>query len=127
MKKIIFCLGLVVLIGSVIGTAITKNVFKPVSKKNNASSFMTREGKPLALSKHLEKIGRAVAENGGEGGPGGYGRQKLFELAYPGKDIPLQRIVNARTSFMTIQKAALRELRGNRSKKSGIRSVLATL
>src|SRR5262245_13350768 len=117
MKKTLFSLGLVVLIGSVIGTALTTNIFQPASKKNHASSYLTREGKPLALSRHLEKIGQAIAENGGEGGPGGYGRQKLLELAYPGKDIPFQRIVNARSSFMAIQRSTLLRSAGKQKKE----------
>jgi hypothetical protein len=60
---------------------------------------MTNRHKPLALSRHLERVRQAIPGVGGEsGGPGSADTQKFLALAYPDVDIPLARLDSARAA-----------------------------
>jgi hypothetical protein len=60
---------------------------------------MTNRHKPLALSRHLERVRQAIPGVGGEsGGPGSADAEKFLALAYPDVDIPLARLDSARAA-----------------------------
>ena len=56
--------------------------------------------KPLALSKHLDKLKQALPGNGGEmpGGPSSADVQDFLARVYPDNDIPLARLEGARSA-----------------------------
>jgi hypothetical protein len=64
---------------------------------------MTNRHKPLALSRHLERVRQAIPGLGGEAeGPGGADAEKFVALAYPDTDIPLARLNAARRAAASL-------------------------
>lgn len=101
-RKVIFILGIVALAGVVISAVIMKENSGSSEKKQ---TFAMKGGRPLALSKHLDKLSKTIPGVGGESGEGPAGRAawKLQQLAYPDKDIPLARVTKMRAGFRAIQ------------------------
>ena len=80
------------------------NRSSPESSAAANAGPLTNRHKPLALSRHLERIRQAIPGVGGEsGGPGSAGTQKFLALAYPDDDIPLARLASARAAAASIK------------------------
>jgi hypothetical protein len=72
-------------------------------------------GMPPALARHMERL-QAIPGNGGESEDlGGAEAQKFMALAYPDRDIPLERLQGARTAAIAIKQRGFAPGRGNGS------------
>jgi hypothetical protein len=63
------------------------------------------EGHPVALSKHLEELAKAIPGNGGEPGdnPNGAADEKFLAEAYPNTDIPASSLDAARAAYNAVK------------------------
>ena len=116
MRQIVL-IAAIVLIGTITGLSY---VNRPISieKQKKLSLPMNDKGKPLALSKHLERLQKTLPDNGGESnrGPGGAAQQKLLSLAYPDSDIPIARLEAAKSSFQTVKSKGFKGGKGQPGK-----------
>ena len=93
-------------------TKATTPVKKSASKKKNRKARKEEKEKevageaehealPPALSEHLKKLARTVRPNGGLSSPD-VETQRFMQRAYPDTDIPLERILGARSAHASI-------------------------
>jgi hypothetical protein len=107
-------------------TSTTKAVKKAKAKKNQKelkeakakAGEMEEEGKPPALSEHLKKLARTVPPNGGLSSPD-LATQQFLQRAYPDTDIPVERILGARSAHANIASHGWRDDRPERWESYG--------
>lgn len=117
-KKWFFLLPIIALVFSVAGAAYFELIDTSLLWKAKKTQLpRDKHGRPLALSKHLEELQKTIPGNGGEStkGPGGYASQKLFQLAYPAKDIPLRSAAGARAAFEKLKAESVNSPRATRA------------
>jgi hypothetical protein len=84
-----------------------KSVSKKKSRKEQkeqkeVAREAEQEALPPLLSTRLRKFAETIPANGGLSNPGGAADQQFFHRAYPDTDIPLERILGARTAHANI-------------------------
>jgi hypothetical protein len=83
-----------------------KRKARKVQKEQKEEKEMAGEAEhdnlPPALSEHIKKLSQTVPTNGGLSGPSGAAQDAFLQRAYPDADIPLERILGARSGHSSI-------------------------
>src|SRR5258706_13160200 len=81
-----------------------KSTKKPRAAKKQSTALVDDDGIPLARAQHIRKLMRTVPGNGGESdnGAAGAAEDAFQQRAFPDTDIPLDRLLAARSAAATL-------------------------
>jgi len=82
-----------------------KSVPKAEAGKKQSAAAVDADGVPLARARHVEKLAKAIPGNGGESpnGPAGAAEDAFQQRAFPDTDIPLERLLAARSAAANLK------------------------
>ncbi len=82
-----------------------KSVSKAKAGKKQSAAAVDADGVPLARARHVEKLAKAIPGNGGEtpNGPAGAAEDAFQQRAFPDADIPLERLLAARSAAANLK------------------------
>jgi hypothetical protein len=90
--------------------AVKKSTPGKKATKKSEQEELAADGMPMALSQHLKELAKTIPPNGGLSGPEGAAESEFAHRAYPDTDIPVERIVGARSSHASLKS---RDLEGD--------------
>ena len=82
-----------------------KSVSKAKAGKKQSAAAVDADGVPVARARHVENLAKAIPGNGGEtpNGPAGAAEDAFQQRAFPDADIPLERLLAARSAAANLK------------------------